>query len=306
MPEPKSLPRAVARGARLGLFALSGPVPERRVAAGMTILRDLGFAPLLAPNARERAGYLAGGDDARLEGLEWLLDNGAEALLAVRGGYGIHRLLERLPYQRLGDWGGWIAGFSDVTALHCALSRRAPHATLHGPMTTTLSRHGPSTARLVAWLEGRAGATLFRVNPGQVVRGGRARGVSVGGNLALLAALEGTAFAPVCDGGVLFLEDVGEPLYRLDRMLNQLRLSSRLARVAAIVAGQLTECGRREPGWRARWHRLLLEVAPDGCVVLDGLPFGHGVRNLPIPLGVEVEIDTGRGTVAWGGAQWSR
>jgi muramoyltetrapeptide carboxypeptidase len=135
-----------------------------------------------------------------------------------------------------------------------------------------------------------------------VVRPGVARGVAVGGNLSVLTSLAGTPFAPDLGGAVLFLEDVGEAGYRIDRLLTQLRLSSRLDAVKALITGRLTRCGRGEQGWRERWRRLLDEAAPPGAVVVEGLPFGHGRENLPFPLGVEVTVDTRRGEVSWEGA----
>lgn len=302
MPAPRPLPPSIGPGARIGLFALSGPVNFERVAEGLAILRGAGFEPVVAPNLRRRVGYLAGSDDARVEGLQYLLDTGVDALLAARGGYGIARILDRLPYGDLATWGGWIVGFSDVTALHAALGHRVGFATLHGPMATTLSRCPRSSRILLRWLTGRPASTLFRVAPSQVVRGGRVRGVATGGNLSMLCALEGTEWAPDYEGAVLFVEDVGEPLYRLDRLLTQLRLSSRLARVAAIVAGRLTECCRGEPRWRSRWRELLLEAAPPSCVVVEGAQFGHGKANVSIPLGVEVVVDTDRGVIGLGGS----
>ena len=141
----------------------------------------------------------------------------------------------------------------------------------------------------------------MRVGPAQVVRGGKASGRSVGGTLSILAALTGTPYEPDYDGAVLFVEDVGEPLYRLDRLLTQLRLSSRLGKVRAVLSGRLEQCGTGERGWRARWRELLDEVAPSGAVVVEGLPFGHGAVNTPFSLGVEVVVDTARGELAVGG-----
>lgn len=295
------MPRPLKSGAEVGLFALSGPVAPDRLEAGIRILEAAGFRVAEARNARNRTGYLAGSDDERVAGVVDLLDRGVEALVAVRGGYGVPRVLDRLPWEKLGRWGGWVAGFSDVTALHAGLATRSPYATLHGPMATTLARHGPSARRAVAWLRGEARPPLYRLVPSQVVRGGRARGVSAGGNLSILSSLVGTGYEPDYDGAVLFVEDVGEPLYRVDRMLTHLRLASRLDRVAAIVAGQCVRCGRGEHDRRGRLRALLAEAAPASAVVLEGVPFGHGRANLPFPLGVEVEVDTDRRLVSFGG-----
>jgi muramoyltetrapeptide carboxypeptidase len=283
-------------------MAPAGPCDPAAVQAGLEFLQSKGFRTVPAPNLASRVAYLAGSDEERFDGLVALLEAGVDALLAARGGYGLMRLLPSVPWERLAAWSGWVVGFSDVTALHAALATRFPCATLHGPMVTSFGRDHGSAELLVSWLSGRGPRRLFEVNRTRVVRPGIARGVAVGGTLSLLAALVGTPFEPDYSGAVLFLEDVGEPVYRLDRLLTQLRLSSRLAEVKAVVSGRMARCGRGEQGWRDRWRSLLLESIPPEAVVVEGLPFGHGGANVPFPLGVEVEVNTLRGEVAWGGA----
>jgi muramoyltetrapeptide carboxypeptidase len=299
---PRPLPAPLRPGARVGVMAPAGPCDLAAVKAGIEFLRTHGFEPLPAANLSSRTAYVAGPDEERLAGILDLLDRGVEALLAARGGYGVLRLLPVIPWERLAAWGGWVVGFSDLTALHAGLSTRFPRATLHGPMVASLGRNGASAEALVGWLQGRAPRRLFDVSGERVVRPGVARGVSVGGTLSLLSALVGTPFEPDYGGGVLFLEDVGEPVYRLDRLLTQLRLSSRLAEVKGVVSGRLARCGRNEPGWRERWRTLLSEAVGPDTVVVEGLPFGHGGVNAPFPLGVEVEVNTDRGEIVWGGA----
>ncbi|MEW6339013.1 MAG: S66 peptidase family protein [Acidobacteriota bacterium] len=297
----RSLPFPVPRGGRIGVFALSGPVAAERLAAGVRRLEDEGFEVELAPNLALHARYLAGTDGERVAGLEWLLERGVDALVAARGGYGAMRVLPSVPWDRLSRWGGWVVGFSDVTVLHAAAAGTYPFATLLGPMMTTLVRHEDSARRMLAWMRGEAPPFLSRVTPSQVVRGGTACGVAIGGTLSLLASLVGTPYDYDYDRAVLFVEEVGESLYRLDRLLTHLRLSSRLERVQAIVSGRLIGCSRGEVGWRDEWRRLLAEAAPQ-AVVVEGLPFGHGSRNLSIPLGVEVTVDTVSGAITVGGA----
>ncbi len=282
-------------------MAPAGPCDPAAVRSGLEFLRAHGFEAIPAPNLALHTSYVAGSDEDRLAGVVALLDERVEALLAARGGFGMMRLLPKLPWERLAAWGGWVVGFSDITAFHAGLATRFPRATLHGPMVASLDREPGSGELLVSWLSGRGPRRLFRVTPARVARPGVVRGVSVGGTLSVLAALVGTPFEPDYSGSVLFLEDVNEPVYRLDRLLTQLRLSSRLAEAKAIVSGRLARCGRGEPGWRERWRTLLLEAVSPDAVVVEGLPFGHGGANAPFPLGVEVEVNTVRGEITWGG-----
>ncbi|MDD5563165.1 MAG: LD-carboxypeptidase [Thermoanaerobaculaceae bacterium] len=299
---PRPLPQPLTPGSRIGVMAPAGPCDPRALAAGVEALRAAGYEVICAPNVAARVGHLAGEDRERLAGIAGLLDRGVGCLIAARGGYGTMRLLPDLPWERFASWQGWVVGFSDLTALHAALSGRFPRATLHGPMAASFGRDARGAEMVVAWLAGRAPRRLFELRRARALRPGVARGVSVGGTLSILAALAGTPFAPEYEDAVLFLEDVGEPLYRLDRLLTQLRLSSRLSRVKAVVVGDLARCGRGETGWRERFRELLLDALPADAVVVEGVPFGHGGRNVPFPLGVEVEVDTPRGEITWGGA----
>jgi muramoyltetrapeptide carboxypeptidase len=298
---PRPLPAPLRKGDTVGIVAVASGPSAQALSGGVAFLERAGFKVLVAAPRSGRGEYTAGSDAARAEAVHGLLDRGVRALVAARGGYGVLRVLPLLDWERLAAWGGWVVGFSDLTALHCALPGRFPAASLHGPLAVTLLRHPRSSELTVDWLRGKAPGTLFTISPAQVVRGGVARGISVGGNLSLLASLVGTPWEPAYDDTVLFLEDVNEPGYSLDRLLTQLRLSSRLARVRAVVVGRMARCGLGEAGWRERWRRLLDEAAPAGAVVVEGLPFGHGAANLPFPLGVEVEVDTTRNTVSWGG-----
>ncbi len=298
---PRPLPPPLRPGDAVGVVAVASGPSAQALAGGVAFLKRAGFKVLLASPTARKGEYTAGSDAERAAGVHRVIDLGARALIAARGGYGVMRVLPLLDWGRLSEWGGWVVGFSDLTAMHAALPGRFPAASLHGPLAATLLRHEQSSLLLVDWLQGRPPETLFTFRPAQVVREGVARGLSVGGNLTLLASLVGTPWEPSYDGGVLFVEDVNEPGYSLDRLLTQLRLSSRLERVRAVLVGRMARCGLGEPGWRERWRRLLAEAAPAGAVVVEGLPFGHGPANLPFPLGVQVEVDTRRGTVSWGG-----
>ncbi len=298
---PRPLPAPLRRGDPVGIVAVASGPSAQALAGGIAYLEKAGFKVLVASPKANPGEYTAGSDGDRAAAVHGLIDRGARALFAARGGYGVMRVLPLLDWGRLAEWGGWIVGFSDLTALHAALGGRFPTASLHGPLAVTMLRDQRSTELTVDWLRGKAPSTLFTFRPAQAIRAGVARGVAVGGNLSLLASLVGTPWEPCYDGAVLFVEDVNEPGYSLDRLLTQLRLSSRLDRVRAVVAGRMARCGLGETGWKERWRRLLAEAAPAGAVVVEGLPFGHGAANLPFPLGVEVEVDTTRGTVSWGG-----
>jgi muramoyltetrapeptide carboxypeptidase len=253
----------------------------------------------MASNLNRGDSYLAGTDDERLAGIFEMLDRGARLLIAARGGYGAARLLPRIPWRRLVDEGVRFVGFSDLTAIINQLVRMGGAAQIHGPMVAAGLSGGHNAKRLLSILQGDlVGKVLFRFPPSSVIRAGRASGPSAGGNLTLLTSTLGTPWEPEFDGCVLFLEEVGEPLFRLDRMLTHLAGSGKLRKVKALIGGSLRGC--RPASERPEiWRRLLLEAAPPEVPVVVGLPFGHGATNMAFPIGTPVEVDTGSRQLTW-------
>lgn len=291
----KELPQPLRQGDRIGVWAPASAPRWHEVERGVEVLRRAGYTVAIAPNVRTKTGYLAGEDQERLAGLTHLLEAGCRCLWAVRGGYGVMRILPAIPWEVLASWNGFLIGYSDVTALHAAALSRLPFATIHGPMITSLGLSSEATSRVLGYLAGKIPSPLFRFRRDKVLRSGVASGILIGGNLSLLASLVGTPYEPPWEGAVVALEDVEEPGYRLDRMLTRLALAGRWERVAAVVVGRMARCGRGEAGFREAWRRRLLEVIPEPCPVVVDLPFGHLRRNLAFPLGVRVVLDGHRG-----------
>lgn len=288
----------VSRGARVGVVAPGYAVERDRLERGLAALTAMGFEPVLGRSVHARSGYLAGDDDARADDLVAMLD-GAEidALWFARGGYGATRLLDRLPWRR---WRRrplpWI-GYSDNSALLWTGLRHGACAPLYGPVVTELGRSdGFHRAGLLAALGGRE--QVLRLRRDAVLVEGRAHGPVVGGNLTVLTHLLGTRHRPRANGCVLFLEDVGEPCYRVDRMLTQWAMAGALDGVRAVLLGSLRVPRRTHfPPDRRLGDVLRERFEPLGVPVCRGLPFGHLKRKRTLPLGVEVRVDTRAGTV---------
>ncbi|TFG39092.1 MAG: LD-carboxypeptidase [Candidatus Aminicenantes bacterium] len=295
----KSIWRPLEPGEPIGVVALSGPVDPAKLEAGLTVLRDWGHPVIEAANLRAEQGYLAGSDSERLAGLEEVLGAGVRWIVAARGGFGCTRLLPSVSLDRLREREVSLIGYSDLTAFLNPLAQNGGAVQIHGPMAAAGLTRPHNANRLRALLTGElSGGVLFRFPEGAVARSGRAVGPALGGNLTLVTALLGTPWEPDFDGCVLFLEEVGEPLYRLDRMLTHLRGSGKLRNVKALIGGSLRGCGPvsdRSDGWR----RMLVEAAPAEVPVVVGLPFGHGAANLAFPIGAIVDIDTDRRRITW-------
>ena len=283
---------------RVAVVAPSSPFPADEFERGLAWLRGRAEVSV-DPRCLDRLGYLAGADDARAGVvLAALRDPEVRCLWAARGGYGAMRLLERHGAAMLDALRADpkpLVGFSDATALH-ALWARAGVPSVHGAMVSGL--HRTDTARGETWATVAGEAIEPWEGLEAVCNGGRVEGVARGGNLALVAALAGTPWGLDLRGAVLFLEDVNEPPYRVDRMLTTLRLAGALDGVAAVVLGDFTGGGEGPDGATADltlWERLQSLDVP----VLAGAPFGHGKRQRPWVSGGRVAVDPARGAVTF-------
>ncbi|MBN0044498.1 LD-carboxypeptidase [Streptomyces actuosus] len=293
-------PARLAPGARVAVVAPSGPVPEERLEAGLDVLRGWDLDPVVAPHVLDRHDafdYLAGTDADRAADLEsaWC-DPAVDAVLCARGGYGVQRMIDLLDWEAMRAAGPKVfVGFSDITSLHEAFATRLGLATLHGPMAAGVDFL--KNARAQDHLK----ATLFApetvrtiASRGRALTGGRARGVLLGGCLALLAAELGTPYARLsAAGGLLCLEDVGEETYRLDRYLTQLLRAGWLDGVRGVLLGSWERC---EPHDRVR-ALLADRLGGLGVPVAEEFGFGHCEGALTIPFGVAAELDADAGTV---------
>ena len=292
------LPRALTPGARVALVAPAGPLAPDRIEASLARCRELELEPVLFPAAAGRHRFLAGTDDARLGDLQAAFaDPSIDAIWALRGGYGTVRLLAKLDLGRQRKAPVPYIGFSDHTTIH------ARHAALG-----VVSFHGPHPGGDFP-AETRASfvRTLFRAEPAgrlesrredpqpQPLAGGRAEAPLVGGNLSLLASLCGTPDAIAARDHILFLEDVGEPAYRVDRMLHQLERSGMTEGIRALAFGRFSDAPDEE------MHPVadaLLEFAERLRVpAVRDLPFGHVEHNCTLPVGVRARLDADAATL---------
>lgn len=283
------LPPPVAAGSRIAVVAPAGPLDAAVLKGGLRWLRDRGFEVVLGAHLHDRhVGYLAGPDEGRAADLTaaWL-DPGVDAVVCARGGYGATRLLDLLDWTALAAAPAKaLVGASDVTALHAAFGDRLGIQTYFGPMPGN-DAFAANADDLLAVLGG--GEVVIAA--GHPLVPGRAEGRLTGGTLALLSALAGTPYASSAAGCVAFLEDVGEPAYRLDRMLTQLVQSGYFAGVRGVALGTWHGCAPDALDVLARG------LAPLGVPVLAGLPVGHGPVQRTLPLGAVVRLDAAAGTL---------
>jgi muramoyltetrapeptide carboxypeptidase len=302
-------PPKLNRGSRVALVAPAGPLLERDdLTRAEMLCRALGYEPSLGRNTAARHGYFAGTDDQRLADLnDALRDPAIAAVWCIRGGYGTTRILDRMDFDALAAHPKPLIGYSDITAILNAVTRRTGMVTFHAPMARAAM---PAFARwhferVLASAEpaGRLGrlpeppgVLLPHENRIARLHGGVAEGPLAGGNLTLLQCLVGTSHFPDLDGAILFLEDVGEDLYRVDRMLAHLRMAGALERLAGVAVGRFTELKRAMTDGALGFDEVLATyLLPLGIPVAYGFPIGHIDDQWTLPLGVRARLDADAG-----------
>jgi muramoyltetrapeptide carboxypeptidase len=282
-------PAPLRRGDMVGVIAPAGAVDEAHVNAGVRVLEDAGFRVCLGAAVLKKSGYLAGTDRERVEDLHAMFrDPEVKAIIAARGGYGAGRLLPLLDLDVVRDHPKIFVGHSDVTFLLNDFLQRAELVTFHGPMVTGLPKQPPASDFLCGMLSGdrRGWNQAAQV----VIQPGTAEGPLVGGCLSIVVSMLGTPHAIDTRGRLLFLEDVNEKPFRIDRMLNHLRQAGALDAVAGVIFGEMDGC--IAPGTQpVSVHEVIAAAfAAAPYPVAFGLSSGHGLGTLTLPLGIRARL----------------
>jgi len=291
------LPPPLRPGSRIGVVAPAGPIRSAALEEGLAYLREKGFQVVEGRHLLCRHGYLAGTDVQRAADLNRAMaDPTLDAIVFARGGYGCGRILEDLDFSPLRTRPKLFLGYSDLTAFYAALMRATGIAGFYGPMVLNFNGAGREFRERALWsaLLRTSGWHRFRLAPRGVMREGRAEGKLIGGCLSLLSSLVGTRFDLDTRGAILFWEEVDEEPYKIDRMLNHLRMAGKFRDLRGMVVGRLERCGPRgkTPGLP------LTEILADHLrgtrfpVVLN-FPAGHAPGKVTLPLGLPARLDTG-------------
>ena len=296
------VPRALPEPATIGLAALSGRVDEAALARGLEYLEDLGHRVVVPQETTHAWRYFAGTDDARLRAFHALLDDASiDLVMAARGGYGLSRILHRIDWGRVAASGKVFVGFSDFTAFNMAAYACANLVTFHGPMLSIdFGRSDPDTfTEQHFWLA--LGHDTHRIDDIACDHGydpRRIDGTLWGGNLSLLAHLAGTPYYPAIQDGILYVEEIAEEPYAIERLFLQLYHTGALARQRALLLGDFTDCKPTNP---VRYPYSMEEVVETLRVmlpfpVLTGMPFGHIARKVTLPFGAQGTLAIGTGS----------
>lgn len=284
-------------GDRIAILSPAGIVKPQNVYGAVEVLKDLGWEPYVTEHALGRHGTYAGTASQRYEDLEKaILDPSTRAIMCSRGGYGAVHLLERLNKLPLRDNAKWIIGFSDISALHALMSAHGIMS-IHGHMTSHLTSSGGRDDDSLALFDILRGEHVGYDFPGhRYNREGKASGKLLGGNLAVISDLIGTPFDVIEPGTILFLEDVSEPVYKIERVMYQLRLSGVLERLAGLVVGHFTEYSPDVDN--ASMESMIHEmVSPYSYPVAFQAPIGHVSHNIPLTVSAPATLTVERDIV---------
>ena len=303
------LPMPLAKGDTVGLVSPSSAFEDSfSLQLAREAMEALGFVVKTGAHYGDRRGHLAGSDADRAGDLNAMFaDKAVKAIVCTRGGSGAARLVPLLDYAAIRRNPKVLLGYSDITALHCAIQAQTGLVTFHGPIGSgSWNRFNVDQFQRVLLdrelVEYRnrpeQGDELVpRQNRTIAIRGGKARGQLVGGNLTVLTALAGSPYLPDFTGKILFLEDVGEAPYRIDRMFSTLKLMGALDRIAGLVFGECTDC-KPGDGYGSLTLEQILDdhVRPLGIPAYRGAMIGHIREQFIVPVGGEVELDADAGT----------
>lgn len=303
------LPPALNPGDTVGLVSPSKATDEALdLQIAQEVMQALGFKVKTGQHLAARRGHLAGADADRAADLNAMFaDREVKAIICLRGGSGAARLLPHLDYELIRRNPKVLLGFSDITALHNAIHAQTGLVTFHGPngsgswngFNADQFRRLFLKRELMQYQNVRSSGDelVQRQNRTVTITGGKARGELVGGNLTVLTALAGSAYLPSFDGKILFLEDVGEEPYRIDRMFSTLKLMGALDRISGLVFGECTDC---KPGGGFGWLTMdqIFEdhIKPLKIPAYRGAMIGHIRQQFIVPVGGLVEMDADAGS----------
>lgn len=300
-------PKRLSKGDLIGIISpASSPSDLTRIESGARYLEKLGYRVEVAKNVGKYHGYLAGTDEERLDDLHYMFKKKeVKAIFCLRGGYGTPRLLEKINYNVIKDNPKIFVGYSDITALQMAFLQKTGLVTFGGPMVAVdfYNEVSPFTEEHF-WsmlTSNKKIGKIHQPNDEKVFQltKGMAEGRLVGGNLALVASLVGTPYLPPMKDKILILEEVGEQPYRIDRMLNQLRLSKIFNQVNGIILGTFSDCNEADPSTRTL---TLGEVISDyfeelKIPIVYKFKHGHIKHTITVPFGTKVKVNASRNNV---------
>ena len=291
-------PKALRKGDKVGLVTPASALTRTAFEKAVKNLKDLGYEITYSDNLRVRRGFLSGTDEQRADDIHKMFeDPSVKGIFCARGGYGSARILPLLDYDLIRNNPKVFIGYSDITAMHQAIYAKTGLITFHGPVGASTFNDFTTDYLNDATQKGKK----FKIKPeSEVLVPGEAKGRLIGGNLSLLASLIGTPYQTSYKDHILFIEEIGESVYRIDRMLTQIGQSGVLEGVKGIILGYFTDCDTDPEDEDFETSIGLSEVFEDqfakyNVPVIQGFPFGHEEHNATLAVGIQASLDTRTG-----------
>ena len=286
-----AIPSPLKPGDKIAIVSPASRIYPHLIDGAARIIEERGYVPVLAEHCKDCVQGYAGTVEHRLADLhKAFADPEIKAILCSRGGYGVVHLLEHLNLNLIADNPKWLIGFSDISALHAAM-HRAGVVSVHASMAKHLAEKGIDQVAetLFGILEGGSMHYSEPAHPLNIE--GSACGMLAGGNMAVLCGLIGTPFDLLARSEILFIEDIGEPIYKIERMLYNLRLNGTLSRIKGLVVGRFTECQSPDGTGETMEQMIHRMVKPYGIPVVFDFPCGHIDTNMPLLEGIKVSLE---------------
>lgn len=285
-----NIPPYLQKGSTIGITCPAGYVSHERVAYAITVLESWGLKVIVGKTVGSEHFYFSGNDEARRTDLQSMLDDpNIDAILMGRGGYGLSRIIDDLDFTHFDSKPKWICGFSDITVLHNHIHAQSGIATMHSPMCGAFTPESENSDYIQNFRSALWGEALnYSIPPSPFNRPGNAEGIMTGGNLAMLAHLSGSVSEVETDGKILFIEDIGEHLYNIDRLLLNLKRAGKLDNLAALLVGSFTDNQDTERPFGQTVEEIIWDkVAEYNYPVCFNFPCGHQEVNFTLTLGMK-------------------
>ncbi|UEG50286.1 LD-carboxypeptidase [Ferruginibacter lapsinanis] len=286
------IPPYLKKGDTIGITCPAGYMVKEKAQTCIDTLQSWGFQVMVGKTlGSNSANYFSGNDEQRLNELQAMLDDDSiNAILCGRGGYGVGRIIDQLDFTRFKKKPKWIIGFSDITVLHCHLNSKIKVASMHAPMAAAFNEgKNEFIQSLHKTMTGKKGK--YKCAPHLFNKTGKASGELVGGNLALLANMIGTASDLNTKNKILFIEDVGEYTYSVDRMMYQLKRSRKLEKLAGLIIGGFTDMKDTERPFGKNVYEAIKDILQEyNYPVCFNFPVSHDKENYALKVGVSYEL----------------
>lgn len=288
------IPPQINKGSKIRIVSPAGKLSEKKVLPAIKWLEKQGYKVELGKHVFTQHFQFAGTDAHRLEDLQTAFDNPeCEVIICSRGGYGTVRIIDQLNFTEFKKYPKWLVGFSDITVLHLCLNRLG-FATIHGAMPPRFfTKNGEANENLILLIDLLTGQKInYTISKNEKNKTGLASGELIGGNLSIITSLLGTKYEIETADKILFLEETDEYLYRIDRMIYQLKLAGKLNKLAGLIVGNFTNIKDNDSPFGQTVEAIILDAVKDfGFPVCFDFPGGHNKKNLALAFGTEWKLD---------------